>query len=142
MADEGLSTLANRDLPYYGFLTRANLEAVAARIKSMLTNRQHLLVATHEKTWPVPEVFQGLSAKAVSTSASPGGRGWQVAVDTTAWPWGLFTAYETQEEALSAPQGYGRTFVQLFPSFGSIDVRHFDSDGHEACWVVRTGPRR
>jgi hypothetical protein len=130
MDDEGLEDDARQ---YAGFLTYANIHAVAARLRRALADRTYAMGTTNGPGAWRSAPSGGVSCKEVSVIESHDG--WRISVYDDLGRWELFTDCVDQEEALEAPP-QRRTFLIFTPDRNLIEIGYVASDGREAGRVI------
>lgn len=137
MSDRDTKHLASH-LPWYGYLTLANLDAVADRIRAMIGDGQpYTWVAVNEGLDYKPEVRTSQVATKVEpyrleTGGEPHGG---VTVVGGYGIWSVHTDVADQAEARTR-DGKDKRLAYLQITRDEIRVNHYAPAGYRLCWVA------
>jgi len=148
-----MSTITDREtqrirdgLNWSGFLTLANYEAVANRLRAMLTGRSYTWVACNEGLGNYrPEVRAGMRVEKVTAELLSADHGHITVLDTYG-VWGL-TAVWADQAAARATGTFDQTvrrgpFVEFERGhYGEVfRAEHYALAGYRLCWAVAVEP--
>lgn len=138
-----MASLADYEREWFGYLTTENCEAVADRIRSMLTDVRYTWVACVSwipSGWTArPEVRTGQKLKSVTASLDPSHAHISVSDDYGAW--GISGCHASQAEARAGePQRQAYLHFQHSHGGWQLEIEHYSSSGNRLQWTIAVEP--